>query len=144
MTRSKQTLLGAWASRVALAAVLASGAALAIAAGGEHLTGMQEVPPVKTSATGKSNIMIKDDRTVTGNVTTTGIEGDAAHIHHGAKGKNGPPIITLNQEPDGMWMVPSGARLTREQYQEYKAGSLYVNVHSSAHPDGEIRAQLQP
>lgn len=143
MTRSKQPW-GAWSVRAALSAVLAGGAALPAAAGGEVLSGANEVPPITTSASGTADIIIKDDRTVGGSATTEGIQGTAAHIHQGAKGHNGPPIITLSKEPDGLWMVPSEAKLTAEQFKQYKAGDLYVNVHSAAHKDGEIRAQLRP
>lgn len=143
MTRSKQPL-GAWAVRAALSAVLAGGAALPAAAGGEVLSGANEVPAITTSASGTVDIIIKDDRTVGGSVTTEGIQGTAAHIHQGAKGQNGQPIITVSKEPDGLWMVPSEAKLTEEQFKQYKAGDLYVNVHSAAHKDGEIRAQLRP
>jgi hypothetical protein len=32
--------------------------------------------------------------------------------------------------------------LTAAQVDELKAGKMYVNVHTAAHPGGEIRGQL--
>jgi len=40
--------------------------------------------------------------------------------------------------------VPAGAKLTPEQILAWKAGNLYVNVHTAEHPGGEVRAQLKP
>jgi len=108
------------------------------------LTGDQEVPSNTSTASGTGNITIKADKTVTGTVKTTGIDGTMAHIHLAAAGKNGPPIITLVKGSDNEWKVPDGAKLTDDQYKSFKAGDLYVNVHSEAHPGGEIRAQLKP
>ena len=108
------------------------------------LTGAEETPPVNTSATGHGTIHIGKDKSVSGSVKTTGVEGIAAHIHVGAKGEAGPPIITLNKGADGTWTVPEGSKLTDEQWADYKAGKLYVNVHSAEHKPGEIRAQLEP
>jgi len=108
------------------------------------LTGAEETPPVTTSATGHGTIHIAKDKTVSGSIKTTGLEGTAAHIHVGAKGEAGPPIITLTKGADGAWTVPAGSKLTDEQWADYKAGKLYVNVHSDQHKPGEIRAQLQP
>lgn len=108
------------------------------------LTGAEETPPVTTSATGKGTLHIAKDKSVSGTIKTTGIEGTAAHIHVGAKGEAGPPIITLTKGADGTWTVPAGSKLTDEQWADYKAGKLYVNVHSEQHKPGEIRAQLQP
>ena len=34
--------------------------------------------------------------------------------------------------------------LTDAQYEAFKAGNLYVNVHSAANKGGEIRGQLKP
>jgi hypothetical protein len=100
---------------------------------------------VATSATGTGTITINADKSVTGTITTTGIEGTVAHIHLGAPGKAGPPIITLVKGADGKsWSVPAGSVLTDEQYASFKAGDLYVNVHSAEHKPGEIRAQLKP
>jgi CHRD domain-containing protein len=109
-----------------------------------NLTGAEETPPVTTSASGHGTIHIAKDKSVSGSVKTTGMEGTAAHIHVGAKGEAGPPIITLTKGADGTWTVPSGAKLTDEQWADFKSGKLYVNVHSEQHKPGEIRAQLTP
>lgn len=109
-----------------------------------QLTGAQEVPPVKSDAKGTADIKVASDKTVTGSVTTSGVNGVAAHIHQGATGRNGPVIVPLTKKGDGSWSVPAGAKLTDAQYEAYKAGDLYVNVHSPAHKGGEIRAQLKP
>ena len=101
-------------------------------------------PPVATTATGTGTISIGADKSVSGTIKTTGIDGTVAHIHLGAPGKSGPPIITLNKGADGTWLVPAGSVLTDEQYASFKAGDLYVNVHSAEHKPGEIRAQLKP
>lgn len=122
---------------------LASGSAMAqnIAL---KLSGDAEVPPVKTSAEGSGTIKVAPDMSVSGSVTTTGIAGTMAHIHMAAAGKNGGVIIPLKGAGDGKWTVPDGAKLTEAQYQAFKAGELYVNVHSAMAPGGEIRGQLQP
>jgi hypothetical protein len=108
------------------------------------LSGSQEVPPVTTSATGTGTLTIKDDKTVSGTITTTGIKGTAAHIHAGAPGKNGGVAVPLKSEGTSGWSVPANTKLTDAQYKQFKAGELYVNVHSDAHKNGEIRAQLKP
>jgi len=109
------------------------------------LSGAEEVPPVTTSASGSGTITVKDDKSVSGSVTTTGVAGTAAHIHTGAKGRNGPVIVPLTKSSDGnTWTVPEGRTLTDAQYEAYKAGNLYVNVHSAANKGGEVRGQLKP
>ncbi|MGZ8203194.1 MAG: CHRD domain-containing protein [Burkholderiales bacterium] len=109
-----------------------------------QLNGKNEVPPVTTSATGQGTLTINDDKTVSGSITTTGVSGTAAHIHTGAQGKNGPVSVPLTKSGDAGWSVPAGAKLSDDQYKAFQTGELYVNVHSAAHPDGEIRAQLKP
>ena len=108
------------------------------------LTGAEETPPVTSAATGTGTLHVNADKSVSGSIKTQGITGIAAHIHTGARGESGPPIITLTQGPDGTWSVPAGSKLTDEQFANFKSGKLYVNVHSAEHKPGEIRAQLQP
>ena len=107
------------------------------------LSGAEEVPPVKTAATGNGAFRVKSDGTITGSVSTEGMQGFMAHIHRGAKGQNGPVIIPLTKNGD-TYSVPEGKKLTDAQMQDLKAGNLYVNVHSPTHKGGEVRAQLQP
>lgn len=131
---------------------LALGAALLVTAIGSaypadvslKLSGAEEVPAVTTAATGTGTIVIKSDKSVTGSVKTVGIEGTMAHIHLAPAGKNGPPIISLVKTADNVWSVPQGSTLTDDQFKSFQEGNLYVNVHSAAHPGGEIRAQLKP
>ena len=108
------------------------------------LSGAQEVPAVQTAASGSGTIMVNDDKTVSGSVTTTGVKGTMAHIHEAAPGKNGGVAIPLEKKSDSEWAVPAGAKLTDDQYKAFKAGNLYVNVHSDANKGGEIRGQLKP
>ena len=108
------------------------------------LNGSQEVPPVSTAATGSGTLTVLMDRSMTGTVTTSGVAGTVAHIHLAAPGSNGPVIIPLNKTGDNMWSVPASIRLNDAQYEAYKLGNLYVNVHSAANPGGEIRGQVTP
>ena len=106
------------------------------------LAGDQEVPAVKTTASGSGTITVNADKTVSGSITVKGVNATAAHIHEGAAGKNGGVIIPLTKNGD-TFSVPAGAKLTDAQYAAFQKGDLYVNVHSAANPDGEIRAQLK-
>jgi hypothetical protein len=132
--------------RAALATLLAASFTVASAKDVKvTLSGDQEVPAVTTDAKGEGKIKVGDDKTVSGKITTSGIEGTMGHIHEGAAPvQNGPPIITLEKGADGSWSVPAGSKLTDEQYDAFKAGRLYVNIHSAEHKGGEIRSPLKP
>ncbi|HSS46663.1 MAG TPA: CHRD domain-containing protein [Burkholderiales bacterium] len=108
------------------------------------LNGIQEVPPVDTAASGSGKILVAADKSVSGSITTSGVAGAAAHIHQGAAGTNGPVIIGLVKTGDNVWTVPAGAKFTDAQYTSFLAGNMYINVHSAAHKNGEIRGQLNP
>jgi hypothetical protein len=110
---------------------------------GVKLSGAEEVPPVNVTGSGSGSFRLADDGTITGSVSTEGVAGTAAHIHLGAKGRNGPVIVPLEKKGD-TYSVPEGRKLTAAQINAWKAGELYVNVHTSRHKGGEVRAQIQP
>lgn len=140
MTRTfRSSLLTAVTAAGVLALSAASAADVQI-----KLSGQEETPPVTTTATGTATIAVSADKKVTGSVKTAGVDGTAAHIHSGGPGEKGPPVITLTKGENGGWTVPADATLTDEQYAAYKAGKLYINIHSAANKGGEIRGQIKP
>lgn len=131
-------------SAVAFSILLLGAAAATVHASEVTLSGAAEVPAVQTSAAGSGNITVAPDKTVSGKISTSGIAGTAAHIHIGAPGKAGPVAIPLVKSAADAWEVPEGTKLSPDQYRDYQSGKLYVNVHSAAHQNGEIRGQINP
>lgn len=138
------------AAMVAVAAVTVFGACTSMGQmGGSNtqtltLSGANEVPPVVGSPmSGTATVTINPDRTVSVKVAVTGMVATASHIHEGAPGTNGPVIVPFTKTGDNTFASPEGAKLSESQYASYKAGNLYVNVHSAAHPIGELRAPIK-
>jgi hypothetical protein len=145
MKLRRRTLVGA----LAMAGVLAILPACKTMSDSQYtqeveLTGANEVPPVKTAATGTATVTIKPDRSVSVKVKIRDIVATASHIHEAAAGSNGPVIVPFTKTADDTFESSPGAMLTESQYAAYKAGNLYVNVHSAKHPGGELRGQLKP
>ena len=131
-------------SALSFAVAMACSSAIVLAEAMQvKLSGDEEVPAVKSSGSASGTVTINADGTVSASVTPTGFTPTAAHIHEGAAGKNGPVIVPFTKEGD-KFVAPAGAKLTDAQMKAFKAGDLYVNVHSAAHPGGEVRAQLKP
>jgi hypothetical protein len=107
------------------------------------LSGAEEVPPVNAPGSGSGSLRVAEDGTVSGSVTTKDVPGTMAHIHQGAKGQNGPVIVPLTKNGD-TYSVPEGRKLTPAQMQAWKAGNLYVNVHTARNKGGEVRGQINP
>ena len=113
------------------------------------LTGAEEVPPVEASGKGSAALTYDPaTRVVTWTITYTGLSAPAtmAHVHGPAeKGKNGPVVIWLATKGIPAESPFKGeATLTPEQAQQFTAGEWYINLHTQAHPGGEIRGQVVP
>src|SRR4029079_13112288 len=134
-----------WLTLVA-AALLSAGVAFPAWSedGKALLKGDQDIPPVTTSASGTGTFQVAADRSVRGSVSINGMTPTAVHIHEAPAGKAGPIIIPLVQTANGVWSIPEAAKLTAAQYESYRAGALYYNVHSAAYKGGEIRGQIKP
>jgi hypothetical protein len=108
------------------------------------LSGSQTIPPVATAATGTGTLTVGPDRSISGKVTVSGMVVTVAHIHEAPAGANGPIIVPLTKVAENVWAVPAGTKLTDAQFDAYRAGRLYFNIHSDAHKGGEIRGQIKP
>ena len=113
------------------------------------MNGAQQVPPVQTGASGVADLTYDPaTRMLTWTVTYAGLSGPAtmAHLHGPAtQGKNGPPVIWLSEKGAAVSSPIKGqATLTPEQAQQMMGGEWYVNVHTQANPNGEIRGQVTP
>ena len=66
----------------------------------------------------------------------------AAHIHQGATGQNGPPVITLTTAPEGGFKGCVGAPDWLQDAMKSNFNGYYVNIHTGEYPNGAIRGQL--
>jgi hypothetical protein len=122
------------------------------------LSGAFEVPAVTTTSTGTARFVVDgteldytlDVQNVTGAI--------AAHIHTGAAGANGPPLVFLFQAAAPGVNVPGGSLAAGSvnatnmiatagvSYDSMlslmRRGNAYVNVHTVTRPAGEIRGQV--
>ncbi len=108
------------------------------------LSGGEQNPPVSTSARGSGTVTVGEDMSVSGSFTVSGLSPFAAHIHIGARGKNGPVAVGFAKTGDNVWSLPAGAKFNDAQYKAFLAGETYVQVHTQANKGGEIRGQLLP
>ena len=127
------------------------------------LTGSQQVGPVTTDAFGMATVRLLDNgaaiefRVIVCDIFNVTM----AHIHVGAVGENGPPIIpfihdVLFSSPHGCKTLAEGTRTATDLNTKISpsitswndfvkallAGNTYVNVHTTANTGGEIRGQL--
>ncbi|MET0626547.1 MAG: PQQ-dependent sugar dehydrogenase [Pyrinomonadaceae bacterium] len=107
-----------------------------------NLDGNQAVPPVATTARGTAIILLdKNETTARVSLRFSNLSGTqvSAHLHGPAPaGETTPAIFTL---PGGN-VNDFAVTLTPQQVADLKAGLFYVDVHSAAFPDGEIRGQF--
>lgn len=108
------------------------------------LNGASEVPANNSMATGTANFTYdKTTYILKGTVTFTGITPNSGHIHKAAVGENGGVIFPLTSatpltSPVNFTSPP----LNEEQRADLMNNLYYVNLHTTAFPNGEIRGQL--
>jgi hypothetical protein len=113
------------------------------------LSGANETPPNASTATGSGTAMFDDatlNLTVNGTFSGLIATSTAAHVHDAQPGVPGPIVFGLTLDPvaSTSGTISGIGGITPEQVTDLLAGNLYVNVHSDAFPDGEIRGQLVP
>lgn len=112
------------------------------------LDGLQEVPPNGTPASGTATLVYDDvANTLTTTVSYSGLLGPrtASHIHTALPGVAGPVTHGLaGGGPTADSFVDVWSGLTAAQVADLNAGKMYVNVHSTVYPGGEIRGQIHP
>ena len=106
-----------------------------------RLSGQNEVPQVSTSATGTFyGVYDKASKKLTYNIAYAGVTPTAMHFHKAAAGANGD-VEQMVAGPYSSGMTGS-VTLSAAQEADLLKGLWYLNVHSAAHPGGEVRAQL--
>lgn len=113
-----------------------------------RMTGAQQVPPLAVAGLGTASFSLTPDGLAYA-ITVNGLSGavNAAHIHRGAPGANGPVVRDLladfiGNTATGVWKLTDAQPLTAALVTELLTGNLYVNVHTAANPTGEIRGQI--
>jgi CHRD domain len=165
--RSMRRNIGKWGYVLTLAALLLAVTATSVAAEGvvvhyrTRLSGAEEVPAVDTDAWGMAQFKLSKDGTILSyKLGAIGLEGaTVSHIHLGAPGVNGAPVVFLfgpvagGMDVNGVFVrgeitaddlvgALAGMPLSA-LVEQIEAGNAYVNVHTLANPGGEIRGQIQ-
>lgn len=124
------------------------------------MSGKEVVPSVDTSAKGKAVFTLNDELDgINYSIDVSKMENvTSAHIHQGAKGKNGPPIVSLLEgQPDGevegnlvegvileMDLIgPLEGKPLEALIELLEKGNTYVNIHTEKNPNGEIRGSIK-
>ena len=107
------------------------------------LSGTAEVPPNTSKGTGQATLDYDSaTKKLSWNITYSGLTGPAtaAHVHGpAAAGANAGVLIPF---PKAESPIVGSATLTDAQATDLLAGRMYINVHTTANPGGEVRGQI--
>jgi hypothetical protein len=126
------------------------------------LEGDKEIPPVQSQATAVAKFKVKGD-TITYDINVTGLsDATGAKIHKGSSSKAGDVILDLlktgnsSKTPTGMIIKgkfnassvegPLAGNATSGLsglLSTLRTNNTYVQIQTTAHPDGEIRGQIK-
>lgn len=110
------------------------------------LTGAAEVPgPGDPDGSGRAEVSIADriDEFCYEIKDVAGIQpATMAHIHRGAVGVAGPPVVTLETPSDGHSKACQKVDESIADEIEANPANFYINVHNAEYPNGAIRGQL--
>ncbi|MEO6320642.1 MAG: CHRD domain-containing protein [Polaromonas sp.] len=151
MTTRRQATRYSLAALAVVAAAAISGCAMMkpeapsnLVAFTTQLRGANEVPTNASPGTGSVDAVLnKDSNLLRWKVSYSGLTGPAtaAHFH-------GPANVGANAGVALGWPAPikspmeGSATLTPAQAAELMAGRWYANIHTAAHPGGEVRGQM--
>jgi hypothetical protein len=109
------------------------------------LSGAQHVPtPIATDAEGACRVKLNSDVTEAQIACVHNVQNViAAHIHRAPRGENGPIVVDFGNGQSPIFVtVDLTAPENQGLIQDAVDGNLYVNVHSTEFPNGEIRGQI--
>ena len=127
---------------IALLSITAHAATIAFKA---DLKASTEVPPNDGAGAGKLSATLNTETNeFKYHIEFSGLSGPAVAAHfHGpaAAGVNAKPQVPIKGSPIAS-PIDGTATLTADQVKDLEAGQWYFNVHTAAHPGGEIRGQI--
>jgi hypothetical protein len=107
------------------------------------MTAEEETPPGPSGAKGTADFVIDAEAgSVCYTLAYSGInQPTAAHIHQGAKGTAGPPVVDLDVPKNHDKGCVAGDKAKLADINK-NPSAYYANVHTADYPKGAIRGQL--
>lgn len=110
----------------------------------------QEVPVTSGGAIASANFKLdQTEDSLTVKVVCSGLSGPITgiHLHQGIVGENGPVILDLSPLVEEGSRIDSIIEIPEELEGDLaalvKSGRVYLNIHTAAFPNGEIRGQAK-
>src|SRR5205085_3338526 len=111
-----------------------------------NLSGSQSTPPNSSRGTGRMVLVLNDGGdTMFYRLSVSRLTNlVGAHIHQGAAGVDGPIVFPLDHVALASGPISGSFAVTTAQVTLFQNSGFYVNVHTAAFPNGEIRGQIAP